>query len=96
MKRHKADMSAELENLADDAQALLSATANVAEEKVVEARRRLTGALEKGQEALKMVQDKAVESVKATDSAIRTHPYQAIGVALGVGALVGFLIARRN
>lgn len=96
MKRHKADMTAELENLADDAQALLTATANVAEEKVVEARRRLTTALEKGQEALKVVQDKAVEGVKATDSAIRSHPYQAIGVALGVGALIGFLVSRRN
>ena len=37
----------ELENLAEDSQALLAATANVSEHKVVEARKRLTAALDK-------------------------------------------------
>jgi ElaB/YqjD/DUF883 family membrane-anchored ribosome-binding protein len=80
----------------EDAQALLSATAHVAEEKVAEARKRLTAAIEKGKETWENVQEKAVAGAKATDQVIREHPYRALGVALGVGALVGYLLSRRN
>jgi ElaB/YqjD/DUF883 family membrane-anchored ribosome-binding protein len=86
----------ENEHLLEDAQALLAATAHVAEEKVVEARKRLAAAIDKGKETWNAVQEKAVASAKATDQVIRDHPYQAIGVALGIGALIGFLISRRN
>ena len=41
------------------------------------------------------VEEKAVEGAKATDKAIRTHPYESLGVAFGVGLLVGVLVARR-
>jgi ElaB/YqjD/DUF883 family membrane-anchored ribosome-binding protein len=86
----------EPEHLVEDAQALLAATAHVAEAKVVEARKRLTAAIDKGRETWNAVQEKAVAGAKATDQVIRDHPYQAIGVALGVGALIGFLLSRRN
>jgi ElaB/YqjD/DUF883 family membrane-anchored ribosome-binding protein len=84
------------EHLMEDAQALLSATAHVAEEKVAEARKRLTAAIEKGKETWENVQEKAVAGAKATDQVIRDHPYRALGVALGVGALVGYLLSRRS
>jgi len=80
----------------EDAQALLTATVHVAEEKVVEARKRLAAAIERGKETLSNVQEKAVAGAKATDQVIRDHPYHAIGVALGVGVLIGFLLNRRN
>jgi ElaB/YqjD/DUF883 family membrane-anchored ribosome-binding protein len=81
--------------LAEDARALMAATADVAGEKVGEARKRLAAALDRAREIAARVRDKAVEGAKATDEAVREHPYQAIGIALGVGALLGFLIARR-
>ena len=81
--------------LADDARALMAATADVAGEKVSEARKRLAAALENGKEIYGRVRDKAVEGAKATDQAVREHPYQAIGIALGVGALIGYLATRR-
>lgn len=81
--------------LAEDARALMAATADVAGEKVGEARKRLAAALDSAREIAGRVRDKAVESAKAADEAVREHPYQAISVALGVGALLGFLIARR-
>jgi len=84
------------EHLLEDAEALLTATAHATEEKVVAARKRLTAAIERGQETWKAVQEKAVAGAKATDQIIRDHPYQSIGVALGIGALIGFLISRRN
>ena len=80
----------------EDAQALLAATAHVAEEKVVEARKRLTAAIEKGKEAWEAVQEKAVAGAKATDQVIRDNPYKALAVALGVGALIGYLLRRRD
>ena len=85
----------DLSTLAEDARALMAATADVAGEKVSEARRRLAAALENGKELYGRVRDKAVEGAKATDEAVHEHPYHAIGIALGVGALIGSLAARR-
>jgi len=81
--------------LAKEARALMAATADVAGEKVSEARKRLAAALESGKEIYGRVRDKAVEGAHAADEAVHEHPYQAIGIALGVGALIGYLLARR-
>jgi ElaB/YqjD/DUF883 family membrane-anchored ribosome-binding protein len=94
---HRAHQTEEAgEHLLENTKELLAATAHVAEEKVVEARKRLTAAIERGKETLNSVQEKAVAGAKATDQIIRSHPYQSIGIALGVGALIGFLLSRRN
>jgi ElaB/YqjD/DUF883 family membrane-anchored ribosome-binding protein len=82
--------------LAEDARALMAATAEVAGEKVGEARKRLAIALEAGKKAIGRVKEKAVEGAKATDKAVHDHPYMAIGIAVGIGALVGFLTARSS
>lgn len=81
--------------LADDARALMTATADVAGEKVVEARKRLNAALERGKEICGQVREKAVQGAKAADEAVHEHPYQAITIGIGVGALIGYLITRR-
>ena len=96
MKRHTPAVSHDLQGLAEDARDLLAATGHLAEEKVVEARKRLALALEKGKEGWNHVQERAIQGAKVTDEAIREHPYQAVGIAFGVGALLGFLLARRN
>jgi len=82
--------------LIEDAQALLSATTHATEEKVVDARKRLSGALENARKTWAAVQERAVAGARATDQAIRTHPYQTMGVALGIGAVIGYLLARRS
>jgi ElaB/YqjD/DUF883 family membrane-anchored ribosome-binding protein len=87
--------SNDMGTLAEDARALMAATADVAGEKVSEARKRLAAALERGNEIYDRVRQKAVEGAKAADEAVREHPYQAIGIAFGVGALIGYLAARR-
>lgn len=88
--------SNDIGTLAEDARALMAATADVGGEKVGEARKRLAAALERGKEIYGRVREKAVEGAKVTDQAVHEHPYQAIGIALGVGALVGYLLARRG
>jgi ElaB/YqjD/DUF883 family membrane-anchored ribosome-binding protein len=95
MNKQTQATSNDMGTLAEDARALMAATADVAGEKVGEARKRLAAALERGKEIAGCVRDKAVEGAKAADEAVREHPYQAIGIALGVGALVGFFVARR-
>lgn len=81
--------------LAEDARNLMAATADVAGEKVVEARKRLAAALEHGKEICSEVRAKAIEGAKAADTAVHQHPYQAIAIGVGVGALIGYLAARR-
>jgi len=44
---------------------------------------------------LQRAQAKAVESAKVADQAIHEHPYPAIGLAFGIGLLVGILVSRR-
>ena len=81
--------------LAEEARALIAATADVAGEKVSEARKRLAAALESSKEIYGRVRDKTVDCATATDEAVHDHPYQAIGIAFGVGALIGYLVAHR-
>jgi ElaB/YqjD/DUF883 family membrane-anchored ribosome-binding protein len=82
--------------LVDDARELLAATADVAEGKVIEARRRLAATMEKGKDAWQDVQKSAASGAKATDQAIREHPYHSIGIAFAVGLIVGLLARRRE
>jgi ElaB/YqjD/DUF883 family membrane-anchored ribosome-binding protein len=96
MEKHKNADPNDIDTLADDARALMSATADVAGEKVGEARKRLAAALESGGRILSRVKDKTVEGAKATDKVVRDNPYQAIFIALGIGALAGYLLGRRG
>jgi ElaB/YqjD/DUF883 family membrane-anchored ribosome-binding protein len=96
MNKHKHEAGNDLGTLAEDARALMSATADVTGEKVADARKRLTAALERAQEIAANVRDKAIAGAKATDAAVHEHPYKAMAIAMGVGALIGFLVARRG
>src|SRR5262245_38524153 len=87
MKRDMTDDAEE--SIADEARGLLDATANTAGEKIAEARRRLGAVLDTAKE-------KAIDAAKSTDRMVRDHPYESVGIAFVVGALVGFLLSRRN
>ena len=95
MNKQTQSVSNDMSTLADDARALVAATADVAGEKVEGARKRLAAALENGKEIYGRVRDKAVEGARVADRAVHEHPYESIGIALSVGALLGFLLARR-
>jgi ElaB/YqjD/DUF883 family membrane-anchored ribosome-binding protein len=95
MDKHKQADENDMGTLAEDARALMVATADVAGDKVAKARKRLAVALENGKKMLGRVKDTAVEGAQAADEAVREHPYQAIGIAFGVGVLIGYLASRR-
>jgi|SRR3954470_12795329 ElaB/YqjD/DUF883 family membrane-anchored ribosome-binding protein len=83
----------DLARLAEDARALMAVTADAAGEKVVEARKRLAATLDRGKEVYGRVRDKAVESARTADATVRDHPYEAIAISLGVGAVIGLLVS---
>ncbi len=57
-------------------------------------RAKLEAATEKAKEVSTRLKEQTVAAAKASDEAIREHPYQAIGIAFGVGVLIGVLAAR--
>jgi len=79
-EKHMAERSMELEN------------ENEITEQGKEAAGRLAQALDT---AKSRVQEGTVAGAKATDRAIREHPYESLGIAFGLGVLIGVLIARR-
>jgi len=93
-------ISEDMSQLAEDARALMAATADVAGEKVAEARQRLAAALERsrerGQEIYGRAREKVVAGAQTADEAVREHPYQALGIAFGAGMLIGYLASRRG
>ncbi len=95
MNKETQAVANDLGTLAQDAHALMTATADVAGEKVGEARKRLAAALERAREMAATVREKAVAGAKVADQAVHEHPYQAIAIGVGVGALIGYLVARR-
>jgi len=78
-----------------DAEGLLKASAGELGEKAKEARARLAASLEGAKANFHKVEEKALAGAKATDKVIREHPYQSIGVAFGVGLLIGVLVTRK-
>ena len=88
-------LMADLKVLTRDAEALMHATAGQAGEKVNELRQRLSAALESAKVTCHRLEEKAIAGAKAADKTIREHPYESIGVAFGVGLLIGVLVGRR-
>jgi ElaB/YqjD/DUF883 family membrane-anchored ribosome-binding protein len=82
--------------LAEDAQALIEATAEIADKKVAQARQRLAGALDHGRDLYSGMREKVVRGAKVTDDTVRDYPYQSMAVAFAAGALLGLLFSRRD
>ncbi len=84
---------------ADDLQALLheaeEALSTTAGEKYEELRGRLRAALDTGKYSLDRLRAEAIRRGKQADQLVRANPYYAIGVAAGLGAIVGILVNRR-
>jgi ElaB/YqjD/DUF883 family membrane-anchored ribosome-binding protein len=99
MKSHfetPAALSHDAQTLMEDARGLLEATSEIADEKVAAARQRLSDALAAGRETCENLQERVVAGAKYADKTVRTHPYESMAIAFGVGALVGFLVSRRT
>ena len=57
-------------------------------------RAKLEAATEKAKEVCERLQQQTVAAAKATDKVVHEHPYQAIGLAFGLGVLLGIVATR--
>lgn len=98
-RAHKDKLMADLQLVLADAEALLAATAHDASTGVAELRGRVQASLAHARADLQHAQEalvvKAKEVAKATDGYVHENPWKAVGMAAGVGLLVGLLIGRR-
>jgi ElaB/YqjD/DUF883 family membrane-anchored ribosome-binding protein len=62
------------------------------EAEAVKTKTKLEGVIGKAKEVCDRLQEQTVVAARATDKTIREKPYHALGVALGVGVLVGILV----
>jgi ElaB/YqjD/DUF883 family membrane-anchored ribosome-binding protein len=89
----------DLRVLVDDAEELLRATAGQAGEKVANVRARAQASVDAAKLRLaatgERVTVKSREAAEATDQYVHQNPWQSIGVATGLGVLLGYLIGRK-
>ena len=85
----------DLKLIVRDGQDLLKATAGDASDKARDMRAKVSAAIDSAKETCGRLEEKAVAGAKATDKIIRENPYQSIGVAFGVGLLIGVLVTRK-
>ena len=85
----------DLKTLMHQAEEVLALEAGAATELSKEAHTKLGHALEAARSTYEDLHDKAVAGVKRTDQMFHDHPYKSMGVAFGVGLLVGALACRK-
>ncbi len=95
----KEKLMQDLKIVIDDAEDLLRATASQAGEKAAAAREKIQDSLHRAKvklaEAEDIMIDKTKQAARATDEYVHDHPWKAVGVAAGIGLIIGLLIGRR-
>jgi ElaB/YqjD/DUF883 family membrane-anchored ribosome-binding protein len=90
---------ADLKVVMQDAEALLRATSAQTGEKIQEVRARAEASLQRAKTHLTELQDEALKRARevadATEEYVRENPWQSVGIAAGVGLLLGLLLSRR-
>lgn len=93
--RHQAEITAEdVKQLLREAEHALSQGAGEAGDKFNELRGRLRAAVSTGRFSIEHLREEAVRRAKQADELVHEHPYAAIGIAAGAGALIGAIVAR--
>jgi ElaB/YqjD/DUF883 family membrane-anchored ribosome-binding protein len=78
----------DLKAVVGDAEDLLKATANQTGEQIARARAR-------AEESVRNARERMEDAGEQLDEQVREHPWTAIGIAAGVGMVIGVLLARR-
>lgn len=82
-----------------DAENLLRATAAQTGDKVEEMRARAEASVRMAKERLAGIEEETLKHARAlageADEYVRGNPWQAVGIAAGIGLLLGLLVSRR-
>jgi ElaB/YqjD/DUF883 family membrane-anchored ribosome-binding protein len=96
---NKDQLIADMKVVVADAEELLRATASQAGDKVIALRGKIEDNLAKARATLADAQaalvEKAKEAGHATDEYVHDNPWKSVGIAAGIGFVVGLLIGRR-
>jgi ElaB/YqjD/DUF883 family membrane-anchored ribosome-binding protein len=91
------DLLNDLRTLVTDAEKMATASISERSDEAMGAlRERFASAQERCTEIFEGAREKVVAGARYTDESIRANPYQSVGIALGVGVLLGVLIGRRS
>lgn len=89
----------DLKVLIADAEALLKSGSGDVGEAVASARSRIEARLDDAKANLAQLQQEAAQRAKAAgraaDDYVHEHPWQAVGIAAGIGLVIGLLVGRR-
>ncbi|MGA0609020.1 DUF883 family protein [Caldimonas sp. KR1-144] len=92
-------LMADLRTVVADAEALLQATAGQAGESAAEMRDKVKASLARAKANLGQLERDALERAKAAgraaDEYVHENPWRSIGIAAGIGLVIGLLISRR-
>ena len=95
----KEQLLSDIGNVLADAQTLLRDAAQATGDRATELRRRAEDAISGVVKSIGQVEERVVTGAKdaalATDDWVHRYPWRAIGIAAGVGVLIGLLINRR-
>ena len=96
MKAESEKLMNDLRAVARDAEELLDATGTALGGKADAARERLRHTVECAKGTCAGLQAQAEKQVMAAENAIRTRPLQSVGLAVGLGVLLGLILSRRS
>ena len=89
----------DIKSVISEAEEILGATAEQAGEKIAHLRARIQARLRDAKVRLAEAEDVLVEktraAARATDDYVHESPWTAVGIAAGVGLLVGLILGRR-
>ena len=95
MKTYKHFAELDSEALSPFARSLENTSTDVVDHKVEDSHERLSKAWDRFAEHSNQARQRVVVGAKAVDGFVRESPYISLGIALGIGSLIGFLIQRR-
>ncbi|MCE5982717.1 YqjD family protein [Pseudomonas wadenswilerensis] len=92
-------LMADFQTLVRDTEKLLEHTATLAGDQADDLREQIHDSLLRARETLQLTQDSVRErgqaALSATEDYVQSNPWQSIGIAAGVGFLIGLLATRR-
>lgn len=95
----KDELLAEFQALVSDTEKLLQSSADLAGAEADQMRSQIHESLKRARDAIystkDSVRDQGKAAVDATEDYVGDHPWQAVGIAAGVGFLLGLLVSRR-
>jgi len=89
----------DIQNVVSDAQELLKTVQSEGGSKLADVKTKVQEQLDSAKQMLGQLQttvnDGAKVAIDSTDAYVRSNPWRAVGISAALGALIGFLAARR-